>query len=56
MCTVIDVARRTYYEAFDKTKSAREQENEELKASIKRIYKEKIKVYMVFLKFIIYSV
>ena len=39
MCTVLGVARRTYYKSFDKTKSARELENEELKSAIKRIYK-----------------
>ena len=40
MCTVLGVARSTYYKSFDKTKSARELENEELKSAIKRIYKE----------------
>ena len=39
MCTVLGIARNTYYKAFDKTKSARELENEELKSAIKRIYK-----------------
>ena len=39
MCTVLGVARSTYYKSFDKTKSARELENEELKSAIKRIYK-----------------
>ena len=34
MCTVLGVARSTYYKSFDKTKSAREVENEELKAAI----------------------
>ena len=48
MCTVLGVARSTYYKSFDKTKSARELENEELKSAIKRIYKE-IKAYMVLL-------
>ena len=42
MCTVLGVARSTYYKSFDKTKSARELENEELKVYIKRI-----KAYMV---------
>ena len=32
MCTVLGVARSTYYKSFDKTKSARELENEELKS------------------------
>ena len=39
MCTVLGVARSTYYKSFDKTKSTRELENEELKSAIKRIYK-----------------
>ena len=39
MCTILGVARSTYYKSFDKTKSARELENEELKSAIKRIYK-----------------
>lgn len=39
MCTVLGIARSTYYKSFDKTKSAREVENEELKSAIKRIYK-----------------
>ena len=51
MCTVLGVARSTYYKSFDKTKSTRELENEELKGYIKRI-----KAYMVLLEFIIYSV
>ena len=51
MCTVLGVARSTYYKSFDKTKSARELENEELKGYIKRI-----KAYMVLLGFIIYLV
>ena len=51
MCTVLGVARSTYYKSFDKTKSARELENEELKSAIKRI-----KAYMVLLEFIIYLV
>ena len=52
---VLDVARSTYYKSFDKTKSARELENEKLKSAIKRIYKEN-KAYMVLLGFIIYLV
>ena len=51
MCTVLGVARSTYYKSFDKTKSTRELENEELKGYIKRI-----KAYMVLLEFIIYLV
>ena len=39
MCTVLGVARSTYYKFFDKTKSARQLENEELKAAISRICK-----------------
>lgn len=38
MCTVLGVARSTYYKYLNKTKSARELENEELKVAIKRIY------------------
>ena len=34
MCTVLGVARSTYYKSFDKTKSARELENEELKSAV----------------------
>ena len=45
MCTVLSVARSTYYKSFDKTKSARELENEELKSAIKRIYKENKGIY-----------
>ena len=45
MCTVLGVARSTYYKSFDKTKSARELENEELKSAIKRIYKENKCIY-----------
>ena len=43
MCTVLGVARSTYYKS--KTKSARELENEELKSAIKRIYKENKGLY-----------
>lgn len=53
MCTVLGVSRSTYYKSFDKSKSAREVENEELKAAIMRIYKAE-KVYMELLEFIIY--
>ena len=45
MCTVLGVARSTYYKSFDKTKSTRELENEELKSVIKRIYKENKGIY-----------
>ncbi|WP_353505396.1 IS3 family transposase [Clostridium sp. Marseille-Q2269] len=45
MCTVLGVARSTYYKSFDKTKSARKIENEELKSAIKRIYKENKGIY-----------
>lgn len=38
MCTVLGVARSTYYKSLNKTKSLREIENEELKAAIIRIY------------------
>ena len=34
MCTVLGVARSTYYKSFDKTKSTREIENEKLKVAI----------------------
>ncbi|WP_346938904.1 IS3 family transposase [uncultured Clostridium sp.] len=39
MCTVLGVAKSTYYKSFDRTKSARETENDKLKATIIRIYK-----------------
>ncbi|MCD3235411.1 DDE-type integrase/transposase/recombinase, partial [Clostridium botulinum] len=42
---VLGVARSTYYKSFDKTKSAREVENEELKSATKRIYKENKGIY-----------
>ena len=45
MCTVLGVARSTYYKSFDKTKSAREVENEELKAAIIKIYKANKGIY-----------
>ncbi len=51
MCTVLGVARSTYYKSFDKTKSIRKIENEELKGYIK-----KTEAYMVLLGFIIYLV
>ena len=45
MCTVLGVARSTYYKSFDKTKSKRDIENDELKAAIKRIYQENRGIY-----------
>ena len=45
MCTILGVARSTYYKAFDKTESEIELENEELKSAIKRIYKENKVIY-----------
>ena len=39
MC-VLGVARSTYYKSLNKTKSAREIENEKLKIAIKRIFKD----------------
>jgi len=45
MCTVLGVARSTYYKSFDKSKSSREIENEELNTAIKRIYKDNRGIY-----------
>ena len=52
MCTVLGVARSTYYKYFNKTKSERELENEKLhrrwalaKVAIKRIYNENKGIY-----------
>ena len=45
MCTVLGVARSTYYKSFDKTKSARAKENEALKAAIIRIYNANKGIY-----------
>ncbi len=45
MCTVLGVARSTYYKFSDKTKSAREVENDKLKAAILRIYKANKGIY-----------
>ncbi|QAS61423.1 hypothetical protein EI377_12155 [Clostridium septicum] len=46
MCTVLGVARSTYYKSFDKIKSVREIENnEELKAAIIRIYEDNKGIY-----------
>jgi putative transposase len=40
MCSVLGVARSTYYKSLTKTKSMRAKENEELKLAIQRIYNE----------------
>lgn len=45
MCTVLGVARSTYYKYFNKTKSERELENEKLEVAIKRIYNENKGIY-----------
>ena len=45
MCTVLGVARSTYYKFSDKTKSAREVDNDKLKAAILRIYKANKGIY-----------
>ena len=45
ICIVLGVARSTYYKSFDKTKSVRKLENEELKSAIKSIYKENKGIY-----------
>ena len=45
MCTVLGVARSTYYKFSDKTKSIRELENTRLKAAIIRIYKANKGIY-----------
>jgi len=45
MCNVLGVARSTYYKFSDKTKSAREVENDKLKAAIFRIYKANKGIY-----------
>ena len=45
MCSVLGLARSTYYKCQDKTKSAREVENEELKAAIIRMYKANKGIY-----------
>lgn len=45
MCTVLGVARSTYYKLLDKTKSLRQIENEELKSDIIRIYKANKGIY-----------
>lgn len=45
MCTVLGVARSTYYKSFNKTKSVRYIENEKLKEAIKRIYEDNKGIY-----------
>ncbi|CAI3652695.1 hypothetical protein [Clostridium neonatale] len=45
MCSVLGVARSTYYKSLDKTKSIRKLENEALKAAIIRIYKANKGIY-----------
>lgn len=45
MYTVLGVARIRYYKYFDKTKSARKVENDELKSVIKRICKDNKGIY-----------
>lgn len=45
MCTVLGVARSTYYKSLNKTKSAREIENEKLKIAIKRIFNDNKEIY-----------
>lgn len=45
MCTVLGVARSTYYKSLNKTKSAREIENEKLKGAIKKIFKDNKEIY-----------
>lgn len=45
MCTVLGVARSTYYKSFDKTKSTREIENQKLKSAIIKIYKANKGIY-----------
>ena len=45
MCFVLGVARSTYYKSFNKTKSAREVENDELKSAIKRIFRDSKGIY-----------
>lgn len=45
MCSVLGVARSAYYKSFNKIKSAREVENEDLKAAIIRIYKANKGIY-----------
>ena len=45
MCTVLGVARSTYYKSHNKTKSLRENENEAIDAAIKRIYEDNKGLY-----------
>ena len=45
MCNVLGLARSTYYKSFDKNKSSRSVENEDLKSAIIRIYKANKALY-----------
>lgn len=45
MCTVLGVARSTYYKSLNKTDSKRAKENEELKIEIKKIYDDNKGIY-----------
>lgn len=45
ICSILCVTRSTY-KSFDKTKSAREVENEKLKSAINRIYKDSKNIYV----------
>lgn len=45
MCSVLGVARSTYYKSLDETKSIREIENEKLKRAITKIYKANKGIY-----------
>ena len=45
MCTILGVARSTYYKSLDRSKSLRQIENEELKSAIIRIYKANKGIY-----------
>ena len=45
MCTVLGVARSTYYKSLNRAKSLRQIENKELKSAIIRIYKANKGIY-----------
>lgn len=45
MCSVLGIARSTYYKSLDETKSPRTIENEKLKTAILRIYKDSKGIY-----------
>ena len=45
MCSVLGVARSTYYDFIDRPKSNREKENDELKVKIKKIYDDSSRRY-----------